>query len=53
VVTVFMLSKTSTHGTQPSEQRQSTRPRKSVSWRISVVQRTHVQREYFSRQARK
>ncbi len=35
LVTVFMLSKTSTHGTQPSAARQATSPRKSVSWRIS------------------
>ena len=53
VVTVFMLSKTSTHGTQPSARKQSTSPRNSVSWRISVVKRTQVQRLYFSRHARK
>jgi len=53
LVTVFMLSKTSTHGTQPSARQQSTSPRKSVSWRISAVKRTQVQRLCLRRQARK
>ena len=46
VVTVFMLSKTSTQGTQPSARTQPP-TRNSVSWRISVVKHTQVQRLYF------
>jgi len=38
-----LLSKTRTQGTQPKAQKQSTTPRKRVSWRMSVVQCTHVQ----------
>jgi len=53
LVTVFMLSKTRTHGTQPRARKQSTSPRKRVSWRMSAVKRTQVQRLYFSRQAKK
>jgi hypothetical protein len=53
LVTVFILSNTSTHGTRPRAARQSTSPRKRVSWRLSAVKRTQVQRLYFSRQARK
>ncbi len=53
LVTVCMLSKTSTHGTQPRATKQSTRPRKSVSRRMSAVKRTQAQRLYLSRQARK
>jgi hypothetical protein len=53
LVTAFMLSKTSTQGTQPRATQQSTSPRNSVSWRMSAVKRTQVQRLYLSRQARK
>jgi hypothetical protein len=53
LVTVFMLSKTSTQGTQPRATKQSTSPRKGVSWRMSAVKRTQAQRLCFRRQARK
>src|SRR6266536_3583722 len=53
VVTVFILSNTSTHGTKPSALKHATSPRNSVSWRMLSVKITHVQRLYLRRHARK
>ena len=53
IVMVFILSVVTTQGTPPSATKQAIRQRNSVSSRISVVKRTHIQRLYLRRAAKK